>query len=274
MLPVKLCFSWWASFSSSCFNLHRKGVWGSVWGECGGLGYSRAGASTHLVCRVLLQPCCSIFSRTCSSIPVRVILGAEPQCTAPCPSPHHAPAQGALNGSESTQPNTRMGEGDLPTLSLQDGGGEAEKGDEQWGGHRCGPLLQKAPRTWAAPQSPHPRPPGPQPFPIRQVQDKDGVPVASLHPQQPSPTKAMVAPKPQPGSAKELHWQRMRARGEEEGVSCIRFTIKVVKPWGQGFCFSPPITGTQTSLPSQPMAANPSKQPASQEGHRHAPPRC
>jgi len=172
MPPVKLSFSWRASFFSSRFNLHGEGVWGRVQQDPAPVGLGGmtevwgAGAHLSLAWWALLQPCCSSFSResmslSTSSSSAAATSGAEPRHMAPCPAPHPAPARGAPNGPQSTQPDARREY--VPTLSLQDAGGEAEDEDDEWqGGHRHGPPLQKAPRTWAAPQSPTTRLPGPQ----------------------------------------------------------------------------------------------------------------
>lgn len=122
-------------------------------------GDSGTGTDTHISMTwwALPQPWCSSVSRVSMSFATSTsdgsTSGAEPQHRAPCP--HAAPVQGAPNGPKSAQLNAGIGEGDLPTLRMQDRGSEAEdKGDEQQGGHGCGPLLQKTPRTWPAPQSP------------------------------------------------------------------------------------------------------------------------
>lgn len=169
-----------------------------------------------------------------------------------------------------------MGEGDLPTLSTQDRGSEAEnKGDEQQGGHGCGPLLQKTPRTWPAPQSPLPGPLRPQLFPMSWLQDKDGV-LASPPAQQLSPTKAIAAAKPRPRIKKQLRWQWTQVQGEREGACCsnqdalhIHFTINIVTLQGQGSCMPHSQPGLRPCCHPSLCLQIPSKQPASQMGHRH-----
>lgn len=50
----------------------------------------------------------------------------------------------------------------------------------------------------------------------------------------------------------------------------IHFTIKVAKPWGQGFCFPPQQPGLGPHCHPSPWLQIPGKQPASQKGRQHA----
>lgn len=107
------------------------------------------------------------------------------------------------------------------------------------------------------------------------LQDKDAV-LAVPDAQQLSPTKAIAAAKHRPRINKQLHWQWTGVQGEGEGARCsnqdalhIHFTVNIVKLQGQGFCIPHSQSGLRPCCHPSPWLQIPSKQPASQTGHRH-----